>query len=165
MRQGYSIPRLARANHLSCGLSVGRGVKGSMECGMMLHITHTNLYSSLAWLNMCLALVVLMPPRGASGAIHHIIDLSINGFTLTATFFFTNLEGVDTIIISSPFIDRYLNITRDVDLGVVRKLECLDPCVKDHVCALFRRHRVTLLPVSNQFWHSKNQFYHEHKMV
>ena len=98
-------------------------------------------------------------------AIHHIIDLSINGFTLTATFFFTNLEGVDTIIISSRFIDRYLNITRDMDLGVVRKLECLDPCVKDHVCALFRRHRVTLLPVSNQFWHSKNQFYHEHKMV
>ena len=101
---------------------------------------------------------------GIVTAIHHIIDLSINGFTLTDTFSFTNLKRVEMIISSSRFIHGYLNITRDVDLGVVRKLECLDPGVKDHVC-LFRQDRVTLLPVSNQFWHSKNQFYHEHKMV
>ena len=50
----------------------------------------------------------------------------------------------------------YLNITRDVDLGVVRKLECLDPGVKNQVCTLLRQLRVTLLPVSNQFWHSKH---------
>ena len=47
---------------------MGREVKGSMECGMMLNIIHTILYFNLAWLNRCFALVVLMPPRGVSGA-------------------------------------------------------------------------------------------------
>lgn len=102
---------------------------------------------------------------GIATAILHIILHSINGFTLTGTFSLTHLENSELIILSTRDILRYLNITCDVDFGVVRKLECLDPGVKDHVCALLSQDRVTLLPVSNQFWHSKNQFYHEHKMV
>ena len=54
---------------------------------------------------------------------------------------------------------HHLNITGDVDLGVVRELECLDASVNEGVSV-----GVALLPVSNQFWHSKNQFDHEHKM-